>query len=58
MRWLIYIMRGLHTVVGITAPRPEDEAKVVFVWIGLLFSIALGTALLGYFLITTIASSR
>lgn len=58
MRWLIYIMRGLHNVVGITAPKREHEARVVFVWIGLLFAIAVGTALLGYFLITMIAASR
>ena len=58
MRLLIYLMRGLHNVVGITAPKPEDEVKVVLVWIGLLVVIFGGTALLGYFLITMIASSR
>ena len=58
MRLLIYLMRGLHNVVGITAPKPEDEVKVVLVWIGLLAIISGGTALLGYFLITMIASSR
>jgi hypothetical protein len=58
MRFLIYLMRGLHNVVGITAPKPEDEAKVVLLWIGLLLVIFSGTALFGYFLITTIASSR
>ena len=58
MRFLIYLMLGLHTVVGITAPKPEDEAKVVFLWIGLLIVIFGGTALLGYFLLTSIASSR
>jgi hypothetical protein len=51
-------MRGLHNVVGITAPKPEDEAKVVLIWIGVLVIIFGGTALLGYVLITQIASSR
>lgn len=58
MRFLIYLMRGLHNVVGITAPKPEDEAKVVLIWIGVLVVIFGGTALLGYVLITQIASSR
>ena len=58
MRLLIYLMRGLHSVIGITAPKPEDEAKVVLIWIGLLVIIFGGTALLGYVLITQIASSR
>ena len=58
MRWLIYIMRGLHHVVGITAPKPEDEKKVVLLWMGLLTLIFGGTALLGYFLLNLIASTR
>ncbi len=58
MRFLIYLMRGLHNTIGITAPKPEDEAKVVFLWIGLLTVIFGGTAALGYFLLTSIVSSR
>jgi hypothetical protein len=58
MRFLIYLMRGLHNVVGITAPKPEDEVKVVLIWIGMLVIIFGGTALLGYVLITQIASAR
>ena len=51
-------MRGLHNVVGITAPKPEDEKKVVLLWVGLLTLIFGGTALLGYFLLNLIASTR
>ena len=58
MRFLIYFMRGLHNVVGITAPKPEDEKKIVLLWMGLLVAIFGGTALLGYFLLNLIASSR
>lgn len=58
MRFLIYLMRGLHNVIGITAPKPEDEAKVVLIWITVLVIIFGGTALFGYVLITQIASSR
>lgn len=58
MRFLIYLMRGLHSVIGITTPKPEDEAKVVLIWIGVVLFIFAGTALLGYLLITQIASNR
>ncbi len=58
MRFLIYLMRGLHNVVGITAPKPQDEAKVVFVWIGIAVTMAIGIAALGYFFISMIASTR
>lgn len=51
-------MRGLHNVVGITAPKPEDEKKIVVVWIVLLAAIFGGTALLGYVLLNVIASTR
>jgi hypothetical protein len=58
MRLLIYLMRGLHSVVGITVPKPEDEQKIVLLWMGLLVVIFGGTALLGYFLLNLIASTR
>ncbi|MDT8066542.1 MAG: hypothetical protein ROO76_00085 [Terriglobia bacterium] len=58
MRLLSYLMRGLHNVVGITAPKPEDEAKVVLIWMAVLVIIFAGTALLGYVLITQMASAR
>jgi hypothetical protein len=47
MRLLIHLMRGLHCVVGVTAPKSEDESKIVLLWIGLLTVIFGGTALLG-----------
>jgi hypothetical protein len=58
MRLFIYLMRGLHNVIGISAPEPEDEAKVLLIWIGLLVIIFGGTALVGYLLMTQIVSSR
>ena len=49
MKYLLEIMRVFHYVVGITTPKPEDERKILFLWIGVLFAlvlIALGTAVL------------
>jgi hypothetical protein len=49
MKYLLEIMRVFHYVVGITTPDPEDERKILFLWIGVLIAlvlIALGTAAL------------
>lgn len=49
MKYLLEIMRVFHYVVGITTPKPEDERKILFLWIGILIAlimIAAGTALL------------
>lgn len=49
MKYLLEIMRVFHYVVGITTPEPEDERKILFLWIGVLIAlvlIALGTAVL------------
>lgn len=48
MKYLLEIMRLFHYVVGITTPKPEDERKILFLWIGIvigLILIALGTTL-------------
>ena len=49
MKYLLEIMRVFHYVVGITTPKPEDERKVLFLWIGVLIVLVLigfGTAAL------------
>lgn len=39
-------MRLFHYMVGITMPRPEDERKILFLWIGILVGLmALGVGL-------------
>lgn len=49
MKYLLEIMRVFHYVIGITTPKPEDERKILFVWIGVLIGLVLigvGTAVL------------
>lgn len=49
MKYLLEIMRVFHYVVGITTPKPEDERKILLLWIGVLIAlvlIALGTAMI------------
>ena len=50
MHFLASLVRGLHTVIGIHTPPPEQESLYVFVWIGLIFFIGGGLAVLFYLL--------
>lgn len=44
-------MRLFHYMVGITAPKPEDEKKILFLWIGVILSLALLGVSVAFFLI-------
>jgi len=43
VKFLLEAMRMFHYMVGITAPKPKDEKKILFLWIG----VVLGLMLLG-----------
>ena len=44
MKSLLQAMRLFHYMMGITAPKPEDERKILWVWVGiLLLFVLLGT---------------
>jgi hypothetical protein len=36
VKYLLEVMRLFHYMVGITTPRPEDERKILFLWMGIL----------------------
>lgn len=55
---LVYLMRGLHNVVGITVPKPEHEKWVALLWIAVAFAMLMIVAGFGYFILTSIASTR
>lgn len=55
---LIYLMRGLHNVVGITAPKPEHEKWVALLWVAVAFAMLLLVAGFGYFILNSIVSTR
>lgn len=55
---LVYLMRGLHNVVGISAPKPEHEKWVALLWVGVAVAMLMIVAGFGYFILTTIASTR
>lgn len=46
MKYLLEVMRVFHYAVGITTPKPEDERKILFLWIGILVGlVGMGVAL-------------
>ncbi len=58
MEILVYLMRGLHNVVGISAPKPEHEKWVAFLWIAVAIAMLLIVAGFGYFILNSIVSTR
>lgn len=58
MDGLVWIMKLVHNMVGITTPKPEYERPVALLWVAVVVGLALMTTLLGYFFITNIASDR
>jgi hypothetical protein len=39
VKYLLQVMRLFHYAVGITTPKPEDERKILFLWIGILVGL-------------------
>jgi hypothetical protein len=39
MKSLLEVMRLFHYVVGITTPKPEDERKILLLWIAILVTL-------------------
>jgi len=39
VKYLLEVMRLFHYAVGITTPKPEDERKILFLWIGILVGL-------------------
>lgn len=48
VRFLINLMRGLHMIIGIHTPPPEQERVYVYVWIGVIIFMGAGLALFFY----------
>jgi len=41
MRFLLQAMRLFHYMLGITAPEPKDERKILLIWIATIVAIVL-----------------
>jgi hypothetical protein len=57
MKYLIAFTRGVHSAIGISLPKPEQEKAVALIWIGtvlLLIAIVLVT---GSLVLSSMSSS-
>lgn len=50
MNFLVSLMKGLHMSIGIHTPPPDQERLYVFVWIGIIVTMAGGMCLMFYLL--------
>jgi hypothetical protein len=54
MKFLAYLVEGLHSVIGITPPTPEEAPRYVVIWLGaIVVSLAIIVGV-GYFVIATV----
>jgi hypothetical protein len=51
VRYLLEAMRIFHYMVGITTPAPQNEKKILFLWIGIILALALLAVSVAFFLI-------
>jgi hypothetical protein len=61
MKYLIAITRGVHSAVGISLPKPEQEKAVAIIWLAallMLVLIVLGTSWLVLSSMSSSMSSR
>ena len=57
MKYLIAVTRGVHSAIGITLPKPEQEKAVAIIWLVaavMLVAIVLGT---GWLVVSSMSSS-
>ena len=57
MKYLITVTRGIHSAVGITLPKPEQERAVAIIWLGALVMLALIVLGTGWLVLSSMSGS-
>ena len=57
MKYLIAIIRGIHSAVGISIPRPEQEKAVALVWLGASILLVVIVLITGWLVLSSMSSS-
>lgn len=57
MKILTYLLQGLHVVIGITPPPPEQTKKYVLIWLATLLASVLIVVGLGYLIMSMVFTS-
>ena len=57
MKYLIAITRGVHSAVGISLPKPEQEKAVAIIWLLALVALVLIVLGTGWLVLSSMSSS-
>jgi len=57
MKYLIAIIRGIHSAVGISIPRPEQEKAVALVWLGASALLVVIVLITGWLVLSSMSNS-
>jgi hypothetical protein len=57
MKYLITITRGLHSAIGITLPKPEQERAVAIIWLAALVALVLIVLGTGWLVLSSMSGS-
>jgi hypothetical protein len=57
MKYLVAIVRGVHSAIGITLPTPEQEKAVAFIWLAAAVAMVLIVFVTGWLVLTGMSSS-
>jgi len=57
MKYLIAMIRGLHSAIGITLPTPEQEKAVAFIWLAAAVMMVLIVFATGWLVLNSMSSS-
>jgi hypothetical protein len=57
MKYLIAISRGIHSAVGITLPKPEQERAVALIWLVALVMLVLIVLGTGWLVLSSMSGS-
>jgi len=57
MKYLIAITRGIHSAVGISLPKPEQEKAVAIFWLVTLVMLVLIVLGTGWLILSNMSSS-
>lgn len=57
MKYVISFIRGVHSAIGISLPRPEQERAVALVWLVSLLTLVLIVLGTGWLVLSSMSSA-
>jgi hypothetical protein len=57
MKYLIALTRGVHSAIGISVPKPEQEKAVAVIWLVALLVLVLIVLGTGWLVLSSMSSS-